>query len=348
MKKYDNLDGLRAFAAIGIICMHILESIGIAPQVDSRAGDYLINHFITQFGTFVQLFFVISGFGMCCGYYEKIKGQTISLNEFYNKRYLKILPFFTLLVLMDLAVSLLLDGTLSAAKLYEAFADLTLMFGFYTVEGMSVIGVGWTLGVIFGFYILFPFFVYLIWTKKRAWAALAVAIGITYVSKVYFSLGSSLTFNWLCFFLAGGLIFLYREEMERLVRNRGVGLLLTAVGFVLVYMIKIPWDGELAVLLGILKGLLGFSMMVVGALSPNTIIWSNPITKYISGVSLEIYLAHMMVFRVIEKANLTTIAGTSIASYVLTCAMTVAGVLLFAGGYKWVEARAKYLVKHPN
>lgn len=343
MKKYDNLNGLRAFAAIGIICMHTLESLGVAFHIDNRLGDYLVNHLITQFGSFVQLFFIISGFGMCCGYYEKIKGQNISLNEFYNRRYIKILPFFTLLVLMDLAASLLLDGNLPAAKLYEAFTDLTLMFGFYTVEGMSVIGVGWTLGIIFGFYILFPFFVYLIWTKRRAWAALLVTIGITYVSKAYFSLGSSLTFTWLCFFIAGGLIFLYREEIERMMSNRGVGLLVTAVGFVLAYMIRAPWAGEMGILLGIIKSLLGFSMMVMGVLGSNIIIWSNPITKYISGVSLEIYLAHMMVFRVIQKANLTTIAGNSIASYVLTCAMTIAGVLLFAGGYKWVEVRVKSL-----
>jgi hypothetical protein len=66
------------------------------------------------------------------------------VNNFYNKRYLKILPFFALLVLMDVAVSLMLDGGITVGKIYEAFAKLTLMFGFYTTSGMSVIGVGWT------------------------------------------------------------------------------------------------------------------------------------------------------------------------------------------------------------
>lgn len=339
MKKYNNLDGLRTFAAIGIICMHVLANTKVA--VNGEATNYLLNTLIGSFGAFVQLFFIISGFGMCCGYYEKIKAQTISINEFYNKRYLKILPFFTLLVLLDLGVSLVFDGGLPVGKLCEAFADLTLMFGFYTVDGMSVIGVGWTLGVIFGFYILFPFFVYLIWTKGRAWFSLFCTVGIAYVSRAYFEVGESLTFAWLCFFIAGGLIFLYRQEIERLVGNKGVGILIAIAGFIIAYVIRNPWVGEIGILISILQGLLGFSMMLIGALGPDTKIWSNPVTKFISGVSLEIYLAHMVVFRAIEKANLTTIAGNSVASYALNCLLTVGGVLVFAAVYR----RAERLVK---
>lgn len=80
MKKYNNLDGLRTLAAIGVICMHVTP---ISATINNRGSitDYLINTFITHFGTFVQLFFIISGFGMCCGYYEKIKNQKIGLNN---------------------------------------------------------------------------------------------------------------------------------------------------------------------------------------------------------------------------------------------------------------------------
>ena len=72
---------------------------------------------------------VISAFGMCCGYYEKILKNEITLEKFYVKRFKKILPFFALLVFVDLIMSP------SIESLYEAFADLTLMFGFLPNAG---------------------------------------------------------------------------------------------------------------------------------------------------------------------------------------------------------------------
>lgn len=53
-------------------------------------------------------------------------------------------------MLIDATVSLVFTGGITVGKLYEAFANLTLMFGLYITSGMSVIGVGWTLGIIFG------------------------------------------------------------------------------------------------------------------------------------------------------------------------------------------------------
>ena len=42
---------------------------------------------------------------MCCGYYEKILKNEITLEKFYVKRFKKILPFFALLVFVDLIMS---------------------------------------------------------------------------------------------------------------------------------------------------------------------------------------------------------------------------------------------------
>ncbi len=276
---------------------------------------------------------------MCCGYYEKVKNNIIDLNSFYNKRYAKILPFFALLTFLDLAVSFVLTGSVGIGNIYEAFANLTLMFGFYTVEGMSVIGVGWTLGVIFGFYILFPFFIYLIWTKKRAWFSLILTIVITYVSTTYFGTKGSLTFTSMCYFVAGGLIYLYKDTIAGLIKNKSIGIAVTIAGFVFVFIVKIPVNGDVSVLILNMKMLVGFGLMVIGALCEDTKLWSNPITRIISGVSLEIYLAHMMVFRAIQKMGLTQIVGESSLSYVLVCVLTIVGVLMFAFGYQWFEKK---------
>ena len=73
MKRYDSLNGLRTFACIGIILMHVKSNMNY------QFGNYL-DIIINSFTQFVFLFMVISAFSMCCGYYEKIKNN----NENYN------------------------------------------------------------------------------------------------------------------------------------------------------------------------------------------------------------------------------------------------------------------------
>lgn len=86
-KHYGAIDGLRAMAAIGIVMMHM------AVNNDYRITGFVYERLIPSFTNFVFLFMVISGFGMCCGYYEKILKGKISLSDFYGKRFKKILLF---------------------------------------------------------------------------------------------------------------------------------------------------------------------------------------------------------------------------------------------------------------
>jgi len=148
---------------------------------------------------------------MCCGYYEKVLKNQISFSSFYGKRFKKILPFFGILVLMDLVLSPSIDS------LYEGFADLTLLFGFLPND-ISVIGVGWFLGLIFVFYLCFPFFCVLLENKKRAWMAFGVSLFYNVVCTVYFDVGRKNILYSACFFLAGGLIYLYRDQIAKLNR----------------------------------------------------------------------------------------------------------------------------------
>lgn len=51
----------------------------------------------------------------------------------------------------------LIQGTLTLDSLYEAYVNITLMFGIFQSMKITVVGIGWTLGVTFAFYRLFPF-----------------------------------------------------------------------------------------------------------------------------------------------------------------------------------------------
>lgn len=94
---------------------------------------------------------LLSAFSMCCGYYEKVKNGTLDLEHFYKRRYQRIWPFFAILCTLELIV----EHKLTA--FYEWIADLTLAFGLLPNPNISVVGVGWFLGVIFVFYMIFPF-----------------------------------------------------------------------------------------------------------------------------------------------------------------------------------------------
>lgn len=339
INRYNNIDAIRMIAAISIICMHIQANIGFK-ICGGKITEFIVNNLISSAGVLVQLFFVISAFSICCGYYDKIKNNKISINEFYIKRYSRILPFFTVLVLLDLISTLLINKNISASTLYEAFADLSLVFGFLPASNISVIGVGWTLGVIFGFYLLFPFFVFLLWDKKRVWFTLVITIILNYLCEIYFlsdeKVVAANTIRWICYFVAGGALFLYKENISKFYNKLGhkygvaFSVIIVMVGLLMGQLFKFDIDNNLQSLFMTIKNLISFSLVVIGAIGFDHKIFSNYVTKFLSNVSFEIYLSHMLVFRGIEVLGLSNIFGENLASYVFVCILTIILSIIFA------------------
>ena len=139
-ERYDNLDGLRALSCVAIIAMHI------KANADYQIDSWLFQNVVAAWGHLVALFLMISGFGMFCGYYEKSKSGSIDLNNFYIKRYKKILPFFITLIVIDMVMDR------SLGHVIQGITEATLVFGLLPNNQPEVIGVCWTLGVIFLFY----------------------------------------------------------------------------------------------------------------------------------------------------------------------------------------------------
>lgn len=316
---YGALDGLRALAAVGIVLMHV-EANGY------ELKGFVFERLIPSFTNLVFLFMIISGFAMCCGYYDKIVRSQITVEEFYSRRYAKLWPYFALLCLLDLLISPSLDA------LYETFANLTLCFGLLPNAKISVIGVGWFLGVVFVFYLLFPFFCYLLSDKKRAWLSFFAALVFNFLCAVYFFDNAHMPENYeprtnfvycAVFFLGGGLIFLYREQAAKAAeRYRWVllaaGLILTVGYYVM--------GSSVPIMLAL------FAVFLIYALGRGSRsgILQNPVMKFLSSVSMEIYLCHMMVYRVIERLGMTDLFSSEILSYAATAVGTLAGSVLFA------------------
>lgn len=201
-KRYDAIDGLRTIACLGIVMMHMR-----ANNTYEISG-FVYDGIIASFTNFVFLFMVISAFGMCCGYLDKMLNNQISLEKFYEKRYSRILPFFAVLVLLDVVMSP------SKGALIEGLADVSLLFGLFP-NNISVIGVGWFLGLIFAFYLIFPFYCVLLKNRKRAWIVFVISVLLNYIFGSYFSISRTNIVYCLPYLIGGGLIYLYRDELEQ-------------------------------------------------------------------------------------------------------------------------------------
>lgn len=293
-------------------------------------GGVLTERIIPSFDYLVYLFMIISGFGMCNGYYKKLKDENYDLNKFYSRRYKKTVPFFSILIIMNCILEF------NRESIFEGLMEITMLFGFLPNNSLSVIGVAWTLGAIFAFYIIFPFVVFLLNDKRRGVISLIVALGITYMCQSYFMTEKFVTSNFtmrhsflfcLPYFLSGGLIYLYRNELSATVNLHKSAVLLGCVILAVGYLLSPDEIGGFDLIVP--KTLILYSAMVCAVLGEQNKWLSNRLTRFISEISMEMYLAHMVVFRVVEKLHIENVCHNAILRYVITYFMVV--LLLIVG-----------------
>ena len=71
-------------------------------------------------------------------------------------------------------------------------------------------------------------------------------------------------------------------------------------------------------------------VMLLYAITSNVKVLDNKIAKFLSGISMEIYLCHMMVFRILQKMKITNIFGNGWIQYFITVILTLIGAIIFA------------------
>lgn len=320
-ENYASLDGLRAYAAIGIVMMHVQANIAVKPSVN-----VLTEKVIPWFTDFTLLFMVISAFSMCCGYYDKVKNGEITPAKFYAKRYHRTWPFFAMMVMIAFVMEP------SWSTFCQSFADLTMCFNLLPNPEIEVIGVGWFLGTVFTFYMLFPFFTFLLDNKKRGWMVLGLSLVFCYIAITYFSspnivvepIGKRNIIYSAPFFISGGMAYLYRLAIKRLVEKYWIVALTVCITLTILNLMVSFKKFE------ILPNLIVFSAWLMYALGAKDIILNNKITKYLSGISMEIYLCHMMFYRVAGMLHLERLVQQQDVLYALTLIVTLSGAICFS------------------
>lgn len=325
VRRYNAVDGIRAYAAVAIVMMHIYEnsSYNMPLAEMSRIFTFLNN--------LTFLFMIVSSFTMCCGYYDSLSNNQISMSSFYEKRYLKVWPYFALLVVLDFMMSPSVD------RLIEVFADLTLCFGLLPNANISVIGVGWFLGVVFIFYMLFPFFCFLLKNSRRAVGSFVIAVLLnlscqhyffdTYHVVAGFYARTSFAFCAM-FFMAGGIIFLFKDRISNYVEKFRWFVMILSILLTVLYFFR-PEKMQTGEVMHIWLLFL-YSLWLCYAIGTEGKMLNNKGTKFLSEISMEIYLSHMGIFRLLERLKFTTIMGNSWSSYILTVSLTLTGAIIFS------------------
>lgn len=305
-ERYPALDGLRTIAMYGIVATHVDANLCAHPSYFP-----LFSEILNYSWNFVLLFMMISAFSMCCGYLQRFQTGNVSLEKFYGRRYKRILPFFALLTIIDVSICILQNQfhftETVCCELWEAFANLTLLFGLIPGKYLSVVGVGWFLGIIFFFYLLFPFYSTLLSTKRRAWMAFLISIVWGFAISKYFAPIKGVASDHSSmlvvapYFVSAGLIYVYKGEIQNFIvqyRKWLFKILTLFYTFIFFLFPNCRFD---------YSNLLLYALWLIYAIVENPIkksLLNNSFMAFMSGISLEVYLSHMMFFRIVEKFGL--------------------------------------------
>ncbi len=131
------------------------------------------------------------------------------------------------------------------------------------------------------------------------------------------------------FFVSGGMIYLYRKGIKAFVERYWAVMLAVCVALNVAIFV-FPIEGSF-----ILPNLVVFSAWLIYGIGAQDVVLNNRVVKYLSGISMEIYLCHMMFFRVASMLHMERFVPQQDVLYVLTCIATLAGAVCFSHVVKY-------------
>ena len=139
----------------------------------------------------------------------------------------------------------------------------------------------------------------------------------------------------MAFFLTGGMLYLYRIEIEQFVKGkcerqcriRQWCILFVCIIATIVYYLT-P-DMLFSISINDQKVLLVFTLWCVYAIGAKSVVLNNSVVKLISKYSMEIYLSHMIVLKVLRTLKVTEITEKNVLSFIIMFALLLIVTLVF-------------------
>ena len=169
--------------------------------------------------------------------------------------------------------------------------------------------------------------------KLRLWKSLLFAFIFCFIAIEYFYTDKFINYEVTRhniiysapFFIVGGGIYLYRHVIHAFVSKYRWVMLLLCWGAVFVYWAMSPTGFLFVLLMSVLCG-----MWLCYAIGSNGRVLNNRAVHYISGISMEVYLCHMMAFRGVEMLHLSRLFNQPDLLYWSTCLLTLAFAVFFS------------------
>lgn len=319
------LDGVRAFAIFMVVFYHYWQQSWISgfkiPGLEGTFFAEIPNRpFFADGSLFVEVFILLTGFCLFLPYAKSMFDNKVTLDSpstFYKKRAVRLLPSIWLSLIVWLILFTRLSEYGSVNLMVKDIADNffllrgTMLFSHASTK-FAAAGVLWTVTIEIFFYVIFPWIARLFRKWPVYTAVVMIAIGEAY-TNMYALLkieNGETDYHraFICYFgvFALGMLGAYAYHSIRnseWIKNKYASWISTGVSLVALFAaLWMIWsfydqhrgaDMQAKIRLPLALCFVVFIVALCYSKKGLTVIFSNPVTKFLSKISLNIYIWHM-------------------------------------------------------
>jgi exopolysaccharide production protein ExoZ len=300
--RYQAMEGLRAYAALLIFCVHYFDAFGrIVWELDFNT--FRLDHSPSVFATVsyyffashygVDLFFLLSGFLIC----RMIRKPSFKYGAFLRQRIIRVYPAFVLSLAIWAVIRIGIQQWygLDAAQL---IGNLLFLNAVPSLNVVPYSMVTWSLFYEFLFYLIFPAILVIPGVRKNFGAAFTMSYGILLVIGLQYLFGG-MFIRFAMFFAGVWIAFIDDKTLGNVAGRLPMALVLTAyLGSTLFFARELGYERFIPVF-WVTSSLLVIKVIFDKGLL-NRLFKSTPL-RYLGNISYSFYLVHGLGIEIVMR-----------------------------------------------